>query len=596
MSRHQKKPSGDKSVEGKSPRPDKEKTSHSGPQLLRKPLSATNGLPTILLTSGPNINEIKSQIIIFCQQRGIGKIAKCLDSGLFETKEILEIDNALLGDQADPHNFQRDAYMEDRKAINEDFRLYLKSKEQLVGIIKSMTDKLLDDKLTTTFQQQQVEVDKTIAEMQARPVTAANTAEINAAEVNVFISTNRIDTLCPLQIWTNIVFITTTKASGNKRIDQDTAVRQLSNMRQRQSENLGEYLQRFNNAKDTYTLLGLTLPREESLAITYIQGLDPSKYSDLLTYLHNELSNGRDIFPTDLAGAVSKASKWLVSSPKGPREAAQHSVYGAFIKTEKKKDKEKGKTKDREKDGRPTEIKPNDIVKTCAYCNKVGHNILKCFKLIKDQAASKSDGNLDNKKGVAVPTITRQDELVEESTGFSSFPTIGRNSGSYTAFPVFKNITDSTKAALAFGGADSIDKNSILVDTGANFSIVKDIDLVTDVKPCAPVIFDGLKGTLTVNQCGSLLGICPAYYHPDAVANIISFSQVKDLGLNIIYNGANDEFVLTFGMGTCSFTRRANGLYICDIQSTSLAVVTTVSENEAHFTSREVTEAREGTG
>ena len=76
--------------------------------------------------------------------------------------------------------------MEDRKAINKDFRIYLKSKEQLVGIIKSMTDKLLDDKLTTTFQQQQAEVDKTIAEMQAR----------------------------------------------------------------------GDYLQRFNNAKDAYTLLG----------------------------------------------------------------------------------------------------------------------------------------------------------------------------------------------------------------------------------------------------------------------------------------------------------------------------------------------------
>ena len=62
------------------------------------------------------------------------------------------------------------------------------------------------------------------------------------------------------------------------------------------------------------------------------------------------------------------------------------------------------------------------------------------FKSIKDQAASKSDGNLDNKKGVAVPTITRQDELVEENTGFSSFPTIVRNSGSYTAFPVFKKL------------------------------------------------------------------------------------------------------------------------------------------------------------
>ena len=59
MSRHQKKPSGDKSVEGKSPRPEKEKTSNSGSQLLMKPLSATNGLPTILLlvSCGPFIIE-----------------------------------------------------------------------------------------------------------------------------------------------------------------------------------------------------------------------------------------------------------------------------------------------------------------------------------------------------------------------------------------------------------------------------------------------------------------------------------------------------------------------------------------------------------
>ena len=34
---------------GKSPRPEKEKTSNSGSQLLMIPLSATNGLPTILL-------------------------------------------------------------------------------------------------------------------------------------------------------------------------------------------------------------------------------------------------------------------------------------------------------------------------------------------------------------------------------------------------------------------------------------------------------------------------------------------------------------------------------------------------------------------
>ena len=60
-----------------------------------------------------------------------------------------------------------------------------------------------------------------------------------------------------------------------------------------------------------------------------------------------------------------------------------------------------------------------------------------------------------------------------------------------------------------------------------------------------------------------------------------------------MYDGTDDEFVLTLGMDICSFTRRANGLYTCDIQSTTLAVVTTVSKNEAQFTSRELREARD---
>ena len=46
-------------------------------------------------------------------------------------------------------------------------------------------------------------------------------------------------------------------------------------------------------------------------------------------------------------------------------------------------------------------------------------------------------------------------------------------------------------------------------------------------------------------------------------------------------------------MGICSFTGRSNELYICDIQSTASAMVTTVSHNEAQFTTRGVKEARE---
>ena len=57
-----------------------------------------------------------------------------------------------------------------------------------MGILKPMTDKSLDEKLITTFQQQQVEVDRRVAEFRARPESAENTTAVNK-----FIVENSID-------------------------------------------------------------------------------------------------------------------------------------------------------------------------------------------------------------------------------------------------------------------------------------------------------------------------------------------------------------------------------------------------------------------
>ena len=92
--------------------------------------------------SGPNITEIRSQILIYCQQRGIGKIANCLEVGSYDGMEEVVVDNALLGEIADPHKMQRDLYMELKKSAYAEHRTYIKSKEQLLGIIKSMTDSI----------------------------------------------------------------------------------------------------------------------------------------------------------------------------------------------------------------------------------------------------------------------------------------------------------------------------------------------------------------------------------------------------------------------------------------------------------------------
>ena len=108
-------------------RPDKISTAPTS-QLLQKSSPAEIGLPAIHLNSGPNIAEIGSQLIIFCQQKGIGQVAQCLITGEFAKKEEIEIDDALLGPTTDPHNLQRDHYSSLLKSSYDDFKAYIRSR------------------------------------------------------------------------------------------------------------------------------------------------------------------------------------------------------------------------------------------------------------------------------------------------------------------------------------------------------------------------------------------------------------------------------------------------------------------------------------
>ena len=122
-------------------------------------------------------------------------------------------------------------------------------------------------------------------------------------------------------------------------------------------------------------------------------------------------------------------------------------------------------------------------------------------------------------------------EYIEEDvTGLTSLPTIGSAKRKFAALPV----SDSTGAALAFGGSETLGvSDQLVVDTGANISVV-----MNSLKSCNSVTFDGLHGNLKINTTGSLLGMCKAYHHPEAVANIL-----KDLSHDIIYNQQDDEFI-----------------------------------------------------
>ena len=71
---------------------------------------------------------------------------------------------------------------------------------------------------------------------------------------------------------------------------------------------------------------------------------------------------------------------------------------------------------------------------------------------------------------------------------------------------------------LAAGGLDTLGETEVILDSGANCGVIKTRSLLRNISSCKPVTFDGLGGTVTIAQMGSIHGLCEAYYHPNVVA------------------------------------------------------------------------------
>eukprot|EP01041_Mallomonas_annulata_P042317 gene42317-biopygen26668 len=91
-------------------------------------------------------------------------------------------------------------------------------------------------------------------------------------------------------------------------------------------------------------------------------------------------------------------------------------------------------------------------------------------------------------------------------------------------------------------------------------SILNDIRRLQCIVP-----FDGIGGTLEAAHDADFNGICRVAYHPDAVANVLSASVVRDQpGFRVGYDFEEDYHWIECPDGSCLEFHRFLGLYICD--------------------------------
>ena len=106
----------------------------------------------------------------------------------------------------------------------QDYRDYEKSKDNLVGILHSMTNKELDEKINQLFNTQTAERETILAAKNTSVATAASTAALHLANPC-------IDATRPLQLWRNLVLLITAKPTGSKRLDGDNAAHNFATLR-----------------------------------------------------------------------------------------------------------------------------------------------------------------------------------------------------------------------------------------------------------------------------------------------------------------------------------------------------------------------------
>ena len=106
----------------------------------------------------------------------MSKIVKLLTTGHFLENVETAIDNDKLGITADPHGLYKEAIPNEIRQAVQDDRYYIKSKQKLTEILRSMTSKELDEKLEQRVTLQLATRDAAFALFPSPPSAAATNA------------------------------------------------------------------------------------------------------------------------------------------------------------------------------------------------------------------------------------------------------------------------------------------------------------------------------------------------------------------------------------------------------------------------------------
>jgi hypothetical protein len=494
----------------------------TNPQVFKK--INPSELPVIGINSGGNISHIKMALITYCQKE-LGPISKIFTELKYQKDITVPFSAEDLSDKNDPLGIYKAVIIGRMKQADSDNLAYEKSKMKLCGILYSMTTKEMDERLSV--HRSTIESKSTLPARSATVIATASEDTMHPTDT-AFVN-------CPLSLWKDIVHVTTTKTAGNKRIDRDKLTVEFSTIRQRPNESLSDFHHRMSHTIESFEMLGLEKPANKTRGMRFIQGLDSARYSSMQTSFANELNNGRDLYPTDLPSAVLKASRWMVSG-----KSSQDSLR-ALAATKSGKDSKGDEDKDKSK----TKGDTKSAVK-CDFCGRTNHSMSACFQFKEAQT-------------IAQDKDKRSRGMKKSTTMIAKSYKAPDSDDEERHYLANMHIKSHAASVLAARKRTKPKDWEIVLDTGANGSLFVNASLVTDAHRESTVSFDGISGVLSTDTVGDFNGLCKVHIHEDAIANILSFSQLRQMGHSIIYDQGerpdDDSFTITHpggSFGSCT--------------------------------------------
>ena len=407
----------------------------------------------------------------------------------------------------------------------------------------------------------------------------------------------------PLELWRIIKNTHVRGRTGIDMIDQVHVDEAYNSLRMRSGESLPEYKLRFDRAVRAREHANLTKIDEKRQTIDFILKADDSRFAEMKKDLHNSSILGQSSYPTNLADAMRVMSNYLGAKSSGNSQHHSATVFvscATNISNGKKPicDKKKPHGAASSKSSKPeADANRNNNSNSSSSRNNSDNDKKKnqrknqgCFLCNGDHFA-KDCTELNfcrealNQKRAQV-NITRT-QLDQDDTASSS-STIFRSNFATTikCFPVSDTNLSKFDLLIDSEAEDHIIHNKHFYYEGVHLSDKR-------------VVFSGINdgNAVIATQCGRLFNaIDDVMYHPQARANILSWSKLRDNNPEIIrgHDDVLDEFYVQIPNKPKLVFKRKGGLYVCDMSKyfVKCEQFTTVAENESHFTSYEVAGAR----